>query len=71
MHVYEPDEPTSVYARRHLPGHPPAPGPFEISLDLDKLTPSKQLKSQRHVSTGTQKGSASAESAPFDLHSDQ
>lgn len=42
MHVYELDEPTGVYAPAGIfQGTLERPVPFEINVDLDKLTPSR------------------------------
>jgi Uma2 family endonuclease len=66
VHVYELDEPTGAYAPAGIFRDTlKRPVPFEISPDLDKLTPPEQLRNQHHVGAGMRKGSDSTGSDPF------
>lgn len=63
VHVYELDEPTGTYApMRHLPRHPPAPGPLRGQPGPRQAhTTPNQLKAKH----GNAKGSAPDGADPF------
>jgi Uma2 family endonuclease len=55
VHVYELDEPTGVYAPAGIfRGTLKRPVPFEISLDLDKLTPPRSRQESVEAERGRQ-----------------